>query len=249
MVKPAYRQSRAIIYLLKEVERYMAENASKVDLYYASTATKHTGSQKAGAKTGFAPLALLLDVCPEVEFRGMKASDGGRRALLHCVYWTSCPKLPVLYLPERHHAVMAELLAQSGYECSLSGEEAASMAEYSAFTVREYADEGSAYLLLARLGRDFAARVQKQVFKLKGKAIQVVIVLIPAWCPLPPNLDQEMARINAFFTGIKPESAQESYLVYCCLSGTIDFDHIRIKDPLALNLKEHCCHLYQEMIG
>ncbi|WP_170921381.1 ATP-binding protein [Desulfovibrio gilichinskyi] len=248
MVKRSFRQSRAILYLLKEVKKYISNSSEEIDLYYATTVTTHTGSQKAGVKTGFSPLALLFSICTEVDLRGMKVSSNDRITFLLCVCFTSSPKMPVVYLPERHHAVMSGLLAQAGYNSILSCEEVAPVDAHSGLAVTEDDGESCAYIELSRLGLDFVERIQKRIFGLKAKGMQAVIVLIPAWRPIPPALDQEMARLNAFFGGIKPVSAEECYLVYCTLSRTVDFDKIRIVDPLAENLKEHCRILYQEVL-
>ena len=58
-----------------------------------------------------------------------------------------------------------------------------------------------------------------------------------------------MGRINAFFIGIKPVSAQECSLVYCTLSVAVDFERVRLMDSLAENLKAHCRRLYEEVLA
>jgi len=249
MVKRAFRQSRAIIHLIKEGEQYIGSGQLDVDLYYGTVVTTHTGSQKAGVRAGFLPLALLLAVGAAVDYRGMKISRGERESFLICIRLSATPQLSVLYLSERHHAVMARLLAQAGFDCRLSGEEATPEATRSTFTVDADAGEGSAYLTVTQLGRDFALRLQKKIFTLKADGIQTVIILIPAWRPLPPGLDHELGRINAVFTGLKPVSARECYLVYSALSGALDFERICLLDPLAQKLKEHSRQLYEEMVA
>lgn len=83
---------------------------------------------------------------------------------------------------------------------------------------------------------------------MKAKGIQTII-LIQAWRPISPDLDHEMRRGNAFFTGVKNMSAHKCSLVYCTLSEPVDFDSIRLMDALAENFKDHCRHLYEEMSG
>jgi len=220
-----------------------------VDLSYGTTVTTHAGSQKAGARIGFTPLALLLAYCAGVDFRGMKSASGERETLVICVRFITPPDLATIYLPECHHAVMENLIKQAGYHCQLSSEEAVPGAEHSVFTVEEDDISHSASLILTTVGQDWAIRLQKKVFAMKAKGIITVIILIPAWRHIPPGLDHEMGRLNAVFSGLKPLSAQECYLVYCALSGPVDFDRIILHDPLALALKEHCRQLYAGIVA
>lgn len=249
MIKPAFRQSQAIIHLLKAIDSHVSGGAMDVDLCYGATVTTHTGSQKVGARTGFHPLALHLAISLTVDFRGMKLTGTERETLLICVRFIKKPELETVFLPGQHHSVMAGLLAQAGFNCRLSEEEAVPAAERSKLSVEEDAVELSAYMTLAAVGRDWTARLRKRIFALKAKGAKAIIILIPAWLPLPPDLDHEMSRLQAVFTGVKPLSAKECYLVYSALSDPVDFDRILLHDPLACALKEHSKRLYDEMIA
>lgn len=249
MIKRAFRQSRAIIHLLNEVDRFITASSMDVDLCHAGMVTTHTGSQKAGTKLGFMPVAILLSLTPIVDFRGMTTASVDRESLLLVIRLTATPQNPILYIPERHHAVMAPLLAQSGLNCSISGEQEAPLAMHSAFTSKEELNDGSAFITMTQLGQDLSLRLQKRIFMLKAKGIQTIVILIPAWRPIPPNLDLVMASMHAIFTGIKPVSAQECYLVYCAVSGPVDFSLIKLSDTLAVALKDHCEQLFQELVA
>lgn len=249
MIKPAFRQSQAIIYLLKEIDRHIDSGSMNVDLCYGATVATHTGSQKAGARIGFKPLTLHLSACVTVDFRGMKLAAAERESFVICVRFTTAPTLEVVYLPEIHHAVMDGLLAQAGFKCRLSAEEAAPVAAETQFIVDEEAIELCAYLTITELGQDWTSRLQKKFFALKAKGILTVIILIPAWLPYPHGLEREMGRFNAVFTGIKPVSASECYLVYSALSIPVDFSRILLHDPLADALKEHSRRLYAEIVA
>ena len=249
MIKPAFRQSQAIIHLLKAIDSYVSSGAMDVDLCYGSTVTTHTGSQKVGARTGFSPLALHLAVCLPVDFRGMKLTGTERETFAICVRFINKPTLDTVFLPKRHHSVMAGLLAQAGFNCRLSEEEAVPAVERSKLSVEEDAVELSACITLTAPGRDWTARLQKRIFALKAKDTKTIIILIPAWLPVLPGLDHEMGRYHAIFSGVKPLSAGECYLVYSALSDPVDFDRILLHDPLAGALKEHSRQLYDEMIA
>lgn len=248
MVGRAFRQSRAIINLVAEAERFINGCSLDVDLYYGTMVTNHTGSQKAGAKVGFSPLALLLSVGVPVDYRGMKISNSERESFILYVRLVASPNMPVLYLPERHHAVMSGLLTQAGFDSALSGEEAGLMDEDTLFSVEEDPIEANAYITAIRLGQDWVTRLHKMIFALKAKGMQTIIILVPSWRPTPPGLDREMVRFNAVFTGLKPVSAKECYLVYSAFSQEVDFERIRILAPLAQELKEHIRRLYVETV-
>lgn len=249
MIKRAFRQSRAIIHLLKEIDRVISSGSLNADLCYAEMVTTHTGSQKAGVKTGYVPLALLPSLYPMVDFRGMKTASIDRESQLLVIRMIAPPQIPVLYLPARHHAVMAPLLAQAGVPCRLSAEEAPPERLPSTLTTKEDLDDGNACIMTTRLGQDYALRLRKRIYAVKAKGIQTVVVLIPAWRPIPPGLDAEMANLQATFTGVRPISAHEWYLVYVALSGPVNFELIRLSDPLAVDLKDHCQRLFDELVA
>ncbi len=247
MLKPAFRKSQAIIYLLREINRYLASGELGVDLYYGNTVTTHTGSQKAGEKTGFKPLGLLLSACIAVDFRGMKRICAGRESFVIYVRFACTPTLGVIYLPERHQPVMNGLLTQAGFPSRLSADEAIPQALNTRFHIEEDPVERCATVMLSELSQDWATPLRKTIFTLKVRDIRTLVILIPAWLPVPPDLDAEMERFNAVFTGIKPISADECYLIYCAVSNPVDFDHILLADPLANALKEHCRQLYNKI--
>ncbi|MFH1914865.1 MAG: GNAT family N-acetyltransferase [Pseudomonadota bacterium] len=249
MVRRAFRQSRAIIHLINAVDRFLASGSMDVDVCYAHVVTTHTGSQKAGEKIGFTSLALIPSVYPSVEFRGMKAANLDRESGVIAIRLTAPSQMLALYLPERHQAVMAPLLAQCGLHCRLSAEVETPAQAKSQFVVKADVIEGNATLMATRLGSDFMMQLQKRIFALRAQGIKTVIILVPAWNPIPPDLDREMGYLQAIFTGMKPMSGQECYLVYTSISLHVDFESIRISDTLAVDLKNHCAHLFKELVA
>ncbi|MHC1752850.1 GNAT family N-acetyltransferase [Humidesulfovibrio sp.] len=249
MVRRAFRQSRAIIHLINEVDRFLGSGGMDVDVCYANMVTTHTGSQKAGTKIGFTPLALIPSALPSVEFRGMRPANSDRESGVLSIRLIAPSQLQTLFLPERHHAVMAPLLAQCGLHCRLSAEVEAPAVEDSRFVLKEDLTEGSATLMVVRLGRDLMLQLQRRIFGLRAKGVKTVMILIPAWRPIPPDLDREMGYWHAIFSGAKPVSAKECYLVYTSVSLEVDFARIMLSDTLAVGLKDHCERLYNELIA
>ncbi|MBN2640985.1 MAG: ATP-binding protein [Victivallales bacterium] len=155
MIKPAYRQSQAIIHLLKEIDRRIEQNFLNVDLYYGSTVTTHTGSQKAGLRVGFQPMALYLSVCGAMDFKGMRSKATERESGVAFVRIITAPRLSVMYFPERHHKVMSGLLAQIGIHCQISGQESPPVDDHSECHITEMDHERCAYLMLTKTGKDW----------------------------------------------------------------------------------------------
>ncbi|MEF2230181.1 MAG: GNAT family N-acetyltransferase [Pseudodesulfovibrio sp.] len=249
MVRRSFRRSRAIIHLINEVDRFLASGGMDVDVCYASVVTTHTGSQKAGAKIGFAPLALIPSGLPSVEFRDMRPINLDRESGAITVRLTAPFRVQTLYMPERHHAVMAPLLSQCGLQCSLKADAEPPAATRSQFVVQENLAEGNATVMAVQLGRDLLPRLQKKIFALRAGGIKTVLVLIPAWKPIPPDLDREMGWLQAIFSGVKPVSALECYLVYTSVCLQVDFARILLSDALAVDLKHHCARLYDELFA
>ena len=144
---------------------------------------------------------------------------------------------------------MSGLLTQAGFTSRLSADEAIPLASSTKFHIEEDAVERSATVTLSELSQDWVAQLRKIIFTLKIRDIRTLVILIPAWLPVPPDLDAEMERFNAVFTGIKPVSANECYMIYCAVSNPVNFDHILLADPLAHALKEHCRQLYDEIFA
>jgi hypothetical protein len=143
---------------------------------------------------------------------------------------------------------MAPLLAQCGLHCRLSAEVEAPAEVKSQFVLKEDLTEGNATLMVAQLGRDLVSQLQKRIFNLRAKGVKTVMILIPAWKPIPAALDREMGYFQAIFSGVKPVSAQECYLVYTSVSHHVDFTRIQLSDTLAVDLKDHCERLYRELL-
>ena len=244
MIKPAYRQSQAIIHLLKEIDKRIEQNFLNVDVYCGSTVTTHTGSQKAGTRVGFKPIALYFSIYKAVDFKGMKNKVAEWGTCIAFVRITTQPRLSVVYFPERHHSIMAGLLAQVGIYCRLSGTEKVPLPEHSKYNLTE--EDHYAYLMLTETGKDWEEFLRRKIFNLRSRGIQTIIIYISANTPTPPELDRKMAGLNAIFCGLFPTSADECYMVYNALACSVDFDGILLSDPLAMELKTHCRQLYDE---
>lgn len=248
MVRRDFRHTRAIMYLVRETTEFMKINQHNVDLYFSTMVTEHAASQKAGEKGGVKPLALLLSVGAAVDYRGMALPDSNRETFLLSARLTKPSTLSVLYVPKRHHFVIKPLLEQVGCTSNLSDKELAIVEEGTSFSVAEDSTERTAYITVDQIGQQWVKQLRKKVFTLNTKGLYSIIILVPAWCPLPFDIEQEMVGLNAIFTGLKPLSTAKYYLVYNVLACKVDFESIKIANPIAQELKKHVHKLYCEVV-
>lgn len=249
MVRREFRKTRAIMYLVRESTRYIDNNQDDLDLYYSTMVTAHPTSQKAGAKSGFFPMALLLNVGAVVDYRGINTAESSRESFIIYSRLTKPPKVEHLHLPQRHHAVMRPLLDQMGCDAELIAQNADSLPAETSLSVSEDHLEKTATITVNEMGQDWNILLKKKLFRLQAAGIRAIVVHLPTSQPLPEDLDSEMGRLNGIFTGIKPISATEYHGVYSVLTDWIDFDLIQLADPLANTLKSHVRELYNEYIN
>lgn len=248
MVKRRFRNSPVGRCLQDAQNRLLDDNQAGVDLYSVAMVTAHTFSQKVGAKSGLFPLALLLSVGAPVSYTGMSVTVKKRESFVFCIRLARPMELDTIYLPPHHHEVMRPLLAQAGCGAGLSGETKTPETPASVFREELNRTERHAYLTIRQIGVNWTTEIRKRLFRLRGRGIDCIIVLIPAWRALPPDIDLEMARHNGVFCGILPTSARRFFLAYCTLAHGVDFEEINLADPLADNLKRHIRDLYTDMI-
>lgn len=246
MVRRAFRRTRAIIVMMKEVDRYVINNRRGADVYYATSVTQHAASQKASEKAGGCPLAFLLGVGAAVDYRGMNVDESARETFLIFARFTKPSELKTLFLPERHRHVVRPLLDQLVCPAEFDWDSSKSPKGESLFSYSEDHTEGNANITFEYVGEEWASQLRKCIFQLTAKQIRSIVILIPAWQQPPSDLDQQMAQQNSIFTGIKPISVSKYYLVYCVITCTVDFEQIKIASPLADSLKNHIQMLYQE---
>ncbi len=248
MIRPEFRTTRAIIFLIREFCSFMAANPIGVDLFYANIVTAHKASQKVSEKGGSNPLALLLSIGTPADYRGLKVQIDQREHFLLCAMMTTPPTMDKLYLPEKHHAIMSPMLNKFGCRAELSETYTTAFAENTTFDIDEDPLERTAYVTIKTINEDWINKFRQKKFLLFANGIKVVLFLVPAWEKLPPKLDDKMKQLNAIFTGVKPISVSKFYLVYIALTYAVDFESINLHDPLAENLKTHVHKLYSEMV-
>lgn len=248
MVRRAYRRTRAVMYIIRETDQYIHKNPLGVDIYYGTMVTEHSASQKAGAKVGLHPLALLLAVGAPVDYRGMNIRNGIRESFIICSRLTVPTTLEKIYLPAKHQEIMRPLLDKVGCDAEFAWEEESIQGDETSYLISEDDTEGSAYITVKQLGKDWTLHLRKLIFNLHARQLRSITILVPAWKQPPVDIDDGMSLLNAIFTGVKPVSTSEYYLVYCAVSDLVNFDRIVLADPLADDLKKHVQQLYNDSI-
>ncbi|WP_027183118.1 GNAT family N-acetyltransferase [Desulfovibrio inopinatus] len=249
MIGTAYRRTRAAFIMTQKLEEFVEKNPLDVDLYWGCSVTAHTLSQKLVARIGAHPLALFLMVGPPVTYSNMTIDSQERESYVSYLRLTKENKLSTLYLPAPHHDVMSPLLAQVNCNASLSADTAEPVGSSTTYIVHEFINDSLAHIRLNELGSQWSTDLRKKIFSLRNKEIDSIVIHIPAWQPLPPDIDAVFMNLNAVFCGVSAISVQEYYVVYCAPVGNVNFDNINLADPLAERLKDYIQGLYKTMLG
>ncbi|MCP5197275.1 MAG: hypothetical protein H6974_10890 [Gammaproteobacteria bacterium] len=249
MISTEYRHSKATFVMTEKLKAYTERNPLDLDLYWGCSVTAHPLSQKLVARIDAHPLALLLMVGPPVTYKGMALTSQERETYVHYHRLNKPNRLQTLYLPADHHDVMAGLLAQVKCDAKLSAATAPPSGEGIRFVTHEFPNDRLAHLRLEVLGRNWATELRQRMFGLRSRGIDSIVVHIAAWQPLPADIDTTLGNLNAVFCGVSAISVQEYFLVYCAPIGRVDFDTLKLADPLAVRLKEHVRRRYEDILG
>ncbi|WP_031482155.1 ATP-binding protein [Maridesulfovibrio frigidus] len=244
MVKHSYRHTRAIAYMMKEINRYITENLLGVDVYSSTCVTTSTTSQKIGKKLKYYPFSLLLNM-------GCQRKDVGRYSWMTLFALTKFT-VPVtnmrIYLPEQHHEIVHALFDQAEIYPEIINETSKEFPKETTFYLYKIATLKSVSITFQQLGRDWISKLRKTIFSLRCEGSLAFTVYFSACSPLPPNLDKEMVQFSGIFVGVSPISADECYLVYSILVDGVDFDNIQVIGSRGQELKEHIRGLYNKHI-
>lgn len=252
MVRPDYRRSRALLSLLKTTLRHQSENPEILDHYTSNLVTAHTLSQKLAATMGLKPMALHVSTHARARFLGIQTTTSRESNLYAISVQRPQPPVP-LAVPPEHAGLAGRLFANLGLtvveavapECDPSAPVAAPV-----WTARYDARSNYATLAVDGYGADFASALRSEVYKISLEKADTLALRLPAWLPLPPDLDAELRRQSFFFCGFVLRDASHWYLAYArLLQQHFTFDDIQVFDPLAEELKAYVSGCHQKLIN
>lgn len=251
MVRPDYRRSRALLVLLKTALRYQAESSEVLDHYTSNLVTAHTLSQKLAATMGLKPMALNVSTHPRAKFLGLHTGEGRESNLYAISVQRPLPPVP-LAVPPEHSALAAKLFSNLGLVTDPDGpaREAATVSGPPCWV--STCDERAKYATLAvdSYCSEFAHSLRAEVYRLSQEKVDTLSLRLPAWLPLPADLDEELARQSFFFCGFIHLNGPRWQLAYARLMQQhFTFDDILVFDSVAEELKAYVSRCHQKLIS
>lgn len=251
MVHPDFRQTRALLLIIREMSRYHEENPRQVDFFVTFLVTTHAKSQKAVAKvhTGYKPLSISLNMIPRPNYIAIKEIAGTRESLLNAYHLNGPLAVEQIHAPARHAGIIRELLEESGNAVAVS----TALADYStAHTptptrISSFVIDAlqSAIVTVETLGEAWFPDLCKILLAKATAGCKTVIVSLPTLEPLPGDLDERLAGLGLIFCGLSLRSLEDIRLSYILISEPVDFSVIELFSPVARKLLSHIEEQYR----
>lgn len=202
---------------------------------YVKEVTAHPYTQKFCGKLGFSDCGLLLAHSPKsLVFKGI-ADDADQRnsdLLGFKPIRDSAPRM--LYLPERHAAVIEKIYA--GLPFPMRWRHSAAVPDSGAKTVMKVKVNSARSLCeihISRYGADVIRALKQELRRLRSHEIQLAEAYLGLSDPCAPWVVTEIEKLGFFFTGILPETGLGDAIILQYFNG-IDVEY----DELVIERKE-----------
>jgi anti-sigma regulatory factor (Ser/Thr protein kinase)/N-acetylglutamate synthase-like GNAT family acetyltransferase len=242
MISPAYRNASASALILRGVNDYVRTNPLNCQFFMSSAVTSHVRSQKMLARIhqGFKPWLLYLNMVPRPEFIGLTQGSGERESGLYVYHPNQKLNVSRIYATSPIHLpIIHELLANSGYPIEAVAEFAAPGNEEFKATVEQVESLQFATIAIDSLGSDWFTALSKKIFSAFVAGRVSIQVTIPSARPLPKDMERMLTDLNLVFCGLALQSLDRIDLAYCLSTTPVDFDQIKLHDPVAQKLLQH----------
>jgi anti-sigma regulatory factor (Ser/Thr protein kinase) len=250
MSNPMYRKNRSLIRLVKKQVNF-AKNSKDFSVVETNLVTAHINSQRITRFFGFHPFALKLSVHKRGDFIAMEDIDNQRESLLYSVWFPN--KLPEisLYAEECHKGIIERLFANAKIELQfLKDKNDKNSGVETTIDVETNKADNIAYLTLSDYDKDWLKRIKQAVREFNGEGYISFHCKIPAWKPLPDNLDSLLMSVGFFFSGVVAKTPNKWYLLYTKLdSQKFGFQSIKILSDNAIELKNYIENRYLQMLN
>lgn len=251
MVNPAFRNSKALLHLIREANKYHIENSRNLDIFVTYLVTTHTLSQRAVAKVhnGYKPFSISLGMIPRPDYIDIKDKMYSRESLLNAFHLNDKLKVDELYVSKPNKEIINEIIENSGNSILLKTEEVDpqnNITDLFHFTIESI---NSSILIINEIGKDWFNELRKKVFFLIANGSKTIIVSITGNTPLPVNFNERMADLNLIFCGLNIKSISEIQLSYVLTTEPVDFGIIELASPTAKNLLNHIENRYKDVFG
>jgi len=242
MSRPEYRMNHTLLRLTRKQWQYIKDGKNGLRVMYSKLVTAHMRSQRLLKAYDFVPTALKLSVHDKAEFVGLDTHEKGRESLLYALTAPNGFDKTTLFVPAAHRQITEMLLAPIDV-ITVSVQTAVVTREVSAVSVEQFQEDLYATVTVENIGKDWLKQVRKHLNSLESDGVITVHLHIAADAPLPQELDEKLADMKLFYSGVVIKTMHRWELVYTLLQGQhFDFASVQLAEacPRAL-----CDYMYR----
>lgn len=252
MSKPEYRTTMTIPRIVKATHNFLLHDNPGIDLLDANLVTTHTGSQRICAMFKFKPFAIKLSVHEHAKFIDVDVDAEAlqRESLLYTILPYKKPEFIPLNIPKEHGEIVAEVFDNAQFAYELTNNEIEDDNNLAAtINVERIPDKQFAQITVTEFGENLATLLKKTLYDLSLEGTLTIFLKIPAWKTHPVAMEERLRDNGFFFAGMMPSTPKEWHLLYVCLKDhKLDFNQIKMHDPMAKRLNEYVTERYAEVI-
>lgn len=249
MSKPEYRTTMTIPRLVKMTNNFLLHDNPGIDLLDANLVTTHTGSQRICTMFKFKPFAIKLSVHEHAKFIDIESDSNQRESLLYSILSYKNPEFIPLNIPKKHTEIVSELFDNAQFKHEIKTQEETDNDLDATINVERIPDKQFSQITVTEFGKNLPALIKKTLYDLSLEKTMTIFLKIPAWKPHPPDMEERLSDNGFFFAGLIPSTPKEWHILYVCVKDhKIDFDPIKMHDPMAIKLKEYVTEKYAEVI-
>ena len=241
MVAPEHRTGAVTRRIFVNVTRYIRDNTHNCEYYFADAVTTHDRSQRLLAKldTGFRTGFLFLNMVRRFAFVGLSDLRDGYESPLFVYLFKKFPDIRQLFAPPAHKDMARALLENLGISAEVATRPAEEVTPRSILHIQSFEVAGFGHIDVATPGKDLSQRLSRSLLGLMEQGIEGINVNITADAPLPEDLDDDLAALYLVFCGLTFRPGGKVMLAYSLVLKPLEFDEIRLSDPVSQQLLEH----------
>ncbi len=251
MVNPDYRKSSAVLRLFRVLNQYHKENPRNLEFFETFLVTTHTLSQRGVAKihNGYKPFSISLGMIPRPDYIDIKDKNDDRESLLNSYHLNDQLQIKKIFVSPNNQEIINDIINNAGNELILSTKSEDPVDSISQISNFRIDTIKSAIVNIESFGIDWFTDLRKEIYNLTMSGIKTIIVSIKSDKPLPNDMENKLSNLNLIFTGLSLQSLQDIRLSYMLITEPVDFDSIKLDDPIAKKLLQHIKNRYEFVLS
>ncbi len=241
MARVEVRRTFIIPNLLKFQYEYSLKNSDKIKIVEVELVTAHTSSQKIACLYNFHPFALFLSYYDQSEFVGIDISkDRQRETILYSLRATEFPLKISIFTPVCHKDFLEKLFPKDMFNIEILTDYLKKTEENFKFSIIKRKDMSIGIIEVKIFGKQWNKILKEKVRELRIEGFKTIFIKIPAYNPLPQNLEEYLNTIGFFFSGTILGPINKWSLLYVHLvNQKIEWDEIKLFGEEAVLLKDY----------